>query len=112
MGLARRGEQRTGAPATAKEGRGRLDAPAFGDRTGFLRERKALCTVVTVTVSFRIVQFCFTQIKKTTFDTVLFTQIKKSTFEILFIPFAGKAQIVLKEKKQKKKFSEPDFLRS
>ena len=77
MGLARRGEQRTGAPATAKEGRGRLDAPAFGDRTGFLRERKALCTVVTVTVSFRIVQFYFTQIKKSTFDTVLFHTNKK-----------------------------------
>ena len=89
MGLARRGEQRTGAPATAKEGRGRLDAPAFGDRTGFLRERKALCTVVTVTVSFRIVQFCFTQIKNQRLIQFCFTQIKKSTFEIIFIPFAG-----------------------
>ena len=93
MGLARRGEQRTGAPATAKEGRGRLDAPAFGDRTGFLRERKALCTVVTVTVLF-----------------------KSNAFEFIFILFAGEGwmdgEIVLKEKKQKKKFSEPDFLRS
>ena len=49
--------------------------------------------------------------------TVLFhTNKKKSTFEILFIPFAGNGwmdgEIVRKEKKQKKKFSEPDFLRS
>ena len=37
---------------------------------------------------------------------------KKSTFEILLKAFAGEGEIVRKEKKQKKKFSEPDFLRS
>ena len=36
----------------------------------------------------------------------------KSTFEFISIHFAGDGEIVLKEKKQKKKFSEPDFLRS
>ena len=68
---------------------GSMLSPIAERCTGFLRERKALCTVVTVTVLF-----------------------KSNAFEILFIPFAGKAQIVRKEKKQKQKFSEPDFLRS
>ena len=45
--------------------------------------------------------------------TVLFHTIKKSNVDFyLFLSRVKDAEIVLKEKKQKKKFSEPDFLRS